>query len=118
MACDKECGLVDIDSGPDAEADESGCITVMEEMCMDVSKEECGLVDEKICDPVAEEICDDELPFSQTGNQTKYVKITYAFPRKSVTFICQHATFVSLTNCEFQIKMAKQSSDLNHVKKR
>ena len=99
MACDKECGLVDIDSGPDAAADESGCITVMEEMCMDVSKEECGLVDEKICDPVAEEICDDEIPFSQTGNQTKYVKITYAFPRKSVIFeLCQHATFdVSLT---------------------
>ena len=70
---------------------------------MDVSKEECGLVDEKICDPVAEEICDDELPFSQTGNQTKYVKITYAFPRKSVTFICQHATFVSHTVRKSQI---------------
>ena len=65
---------------------------------MDVSKEECGLVDEKICDPVAEEICDDEIPFSQTGNQTKYVKITYAFPRKSVTFekkIMRHLIFIS-----------------------
>ena len=70
---------------------------------MDVSKEECGLVDEKICDPVAEEICDDELPFSQTGNQTKYVKITYAFPRKSVIFeLCQHATFDVSLNTVFE----------------
>ena len=50
MACDKECGLVDVDSDPDSTGltDESGCITVMEEMCMDVSKEECGTVDEKV----------------------------------------------------------------------
>ena len=50
MACDKECGLVDVDADPDPAggADESGCITVMEEMCMDVSKEQCGPVDEKV----------------------------------------------------------------------
>ena len=43
----------------------------MEEMCGDVSKEECGFVDEKICDAVPEEICDDDVPYNQSGNQTK-----------------------------------------------
>jgi hypothetical protein len=43
----------------------------MEEMCGDVSKEECGFVDEKICDAIPEEICDDDVPYNQSGNQTK-----------------------------------------------
>ena len=50
---------------------ERGCITVMEEMCGDVAKEECGFVDEKICDAIPEEICDDDVPYNQSGNQTK-----------------------------------------------
>ena len=50
---------------------ERGCVTVMEEMCGDVSKEECGFVDEKICDAIPEEICDDDVPYNQSGNQTK-----------------------------------------------
>lgn len=40
-------------------------------MCGDVSKEECGFVDEKICDAIPEEICDDDVPYNQSGNQTK-----------------------------------------------
>ena len=43
----------------------------MEEMCGDVSKEECAFVDEKICDAIPEEICDDDVPYNQSGNQTK-----------------------------------------------
>ena len=43
----------------------------MEEMCGDVAKEECGFVDEKICDAIPEEICDDDVPYNQSGNQTK-----------------------------------------------
>ena len=56
------------DSNTDSER---GCITVMEEMCGDVAKEECGFVDEKICDAIPEEICDDDVPYNQSGNQTK-----------------------------------------------
>ena len=77
MACDKECALVDViqnnpgsNSGEIADS-ERGCITVMEEMCGDVAKEECGFVDEKICDAIPEEICDDDVPYNQSGNQTK-----------------------------------------------
>ena len=75
MACDKECALVDVIENPGSNSgeidSERGCITVMEEMCGDVAKEECGFVDEKICEAIPEEICDDDVPYNQSGNQTK-----------------------------------------------
>lgn len=78
MACDEECSLVEV-NGDSNNDSERGCITVMEEMCGDVSRQECATVDEKICEPIPEEICDENVPYDNTGNQTRWDLFTFLF---------------------------------------